>query len=98
VKNVIKKNYKTDIERGSLIDDMTTLGKILIEDAIRSDERYLLFIDSGENEPYVLEPSQTEPSEIELLKEENALLKAENKVLITSDIEIWETIIPLLNP
>jgi len=34
---MIKKNYKTDSGREELLSSMTALGKILIEDAARTD-------------------------------------------------------------
>ncbi len=77
---MIKKNYKTDQEREGLLNDMTALGKVLIEDAIITDENYLLFIDPGETEPYVLEPPEPELTETEILGQQ----------LVEKDLQILE--------
>ena len=74
VDEMIKKTYKTDAERIELLDNMTVSGKILVKDARNLDENYLMFIDPEETEPYILEQSDPEPTEIELLQEENANL------------------------
>lgn len=59
---VIKKNYKTDDERTKLLNDALASGKRLIEDAILTNESYLLFVDADETEPYVFEQAPPEPS------------------------------------
>ena len=69
---MIKKNYKTDSGREELLSSMTALGKILIEDARLTDGNYLTFIDPDEVEPYILEPSLREPTDLEILREQVA--------------------------
>jgi len=64
--------YTTDAQRIQICTEKTELGKILIEDARHADEYYLMFIDPGENEPYIPILPKTE---LELLQEENASLK-----------------------
>ena len=65
---MIKKTYKTDSERIELIEGMVTAGMTLKEDAIRVDGNFMLFISPEETEPYILEPSPPEPTELELLQ------------------------------
>ena len=50
---MIKIIYTTDASRAEVIASMTE--KILIEDAICADEKFLLFVGPDEMEPYVLE-------------------------------------------
>ena len=59
---MIKKGYKSDIERADLLNALFAEGKILIEDARHIDGNYLLFVGPDETEPYVLEipPTETE--------------------------------------
>ena len=67
---MLKKIYTTDPERIVIINDMAETGMILIEDARHTAGNYLLFIGPEETEPYILEPSPPEPTELELLKAE----------------------------
>ena len=90
---MIKKNYRTDEERTVLLNNMTASGKILIEDARHLDENYLLSIDPGETEPYIMEPTLPAPigpTPIELLQEDNASLWYESMIQSTR-VEANET-------
>lgn len=62
---VVKLTYKTDAERVQILNSNS--DKTLIEDARRTNENYLLLIDTGETEPYILIPQETE---FELLQEQ----------------------------
>ena len=85
---MIKINYTTNENRSEIIASMT--GKILVGDSIHTDEKYLLFISTEETAPYVLEPTPTEPTPLELLQEDNAGLWYESMIQSTR-VEANET-------
>ena len=62
---MIKVNYTTDANRAEVIASMP--DKILVGDAIHTDEKYLLFISPEETEPYVLEPEEPVPTDEDYL-------------------------------
>ena len=62
---MIKVNYTTDANRAEVIASMP--DKILVGDAIHTDEKYLLFISPEETEPYVLEAETPEPNQDDYL-------------------------------
>ena len=77
---MIKRVYETDVDRNEIINEMKSNNKILVEDAICFNEKYLLFIDTKETEPYIIIEDPLGPTPIDLLQEDNASLWYENMV------------------
>jgi hypothetical protein len=75
---MLKKVYTTPVERIEIINSM--VGMKLVEDAIHTNEKYLLFISPEETEPYVLETQILSPTEINILGQQ----------LVEKDLQILE--------
>ena len=80
-----KLNYKSEQDRTEIIEEQKKAGLFLIEDAIRKDEKFLIFDDKPLPDNSPSEEEQKIQKEIVLLQRENAIISLKKRGELPED-------------
>ena len=80
-----KLNYKSEQDRIEIIEEQKKVGLFLIEDAIRKDEKFLIFDDKPLPDNSPSEEEQKIQKEIVLLQRENAIISLKKRGELPED-------------